>query len=230
MKNKKLCVCLLALCCILPMQADDQAEDKADDWGAEFSVELSKKIIRKVTLSFEEEFRLHKNFSQAERFSHSLDLSYKPYKFLKGGLSYNLLNYHRPTKGWDNRHRAVFYLTGNQSFGRFNISLRERVQCTYRPELTSSDHNPKWYLRSRINVKYDIKKSHFEPFASAEMYYSLNDPNPANHPINRWRFVAGTKYNINKKNSIQLNYRYVNYRNDDDDSGHKICIGYSLGL
>lgn len=223
--NKKIVLCLLALSCLLPIQA----QDDPDDWGGQVSVEISKKIIRKVTLSFEEEFRLHKNFGRADRFSHSLDLSYKPYKFLKGGISYNLLNYYDLQDGWDYRHRYNVYVTGDKSFGRFNISLRERLQGTHRP-LLESDHNPKWYLRSRLEVEYDIKDCHFEPFASAEMYYSLNDPDPTNKSINRWRFIAGSKYNINKDNTLQLYYRYTNYADEDDDNGHMICIGYSFDL
>jgi len=222
MKIKRIFTVIIAFCCLQVLQAQD-------DWGGQVSVEISKKIIRKVTLSFEEEFRLHKNFGRADRFSHSLDLSYKPYKFLKGGISYNLLNYYDLQDGWDYRHRYNVYVTGDKSFGRFNVSLRERLQGTHRPQQIS-DHNPKWYLRSRLEVEYDIKDCHFEPFASAEMYYSLNDPDPTNKSINRWRFIAGTKYNINKDNTLQLYYRYTNYADGDDDNGHMICIGYSFDL
>ncbi len=225
MNSKRIFAALIAFCCLLSLQA----QNNTDDWGGQVSVELSKKILSKVTLSFEEEFRLHKNFSRAERFSHGLDLTYKPFKFLKGGVSYNLLNYYDLQDGWDYRHRYNIHLTGDNSFGRFNVSLRERLQGTYRPQIPS-DHNPKWYLRSRIEVEYDIKGSHFEPFVSAEMYYSLNDPDPANRNINRWRFVAGSKYNINKKNALQLYYRYTNYADQDDDNGHAVCIGYSVDL
>jgi len=225
MNIKSIFTALIAFCCLLSLRA----QDNTDDWGGQVSVEISKKIIKKLTLSFEEEFRLHKNFSRADRFSHSLDLTYKPFKFLKGGVSYNLLNYYDLQDGWDYRHRYNIHLTGDKSFGRFNVALRERLQGTYRPQALI-DHNPKWYLRSRVKVEYDIRKSHFEPFASAEMYYSLNDPDPANRSINRWRFIAGSKYNINKKNNLQLYYRYTNYADQDDNNGHMICIGYSVDI
>ena len=224
--NKKLVVCLLALSSLLPLQA----QEDPDDWGGQISIDVSKKIISKWTLSFEEEFRLHKNFSRAERLSHCLQLSYKPYKFLKGSLSYNLLNYYDAQDGWDARHRFLFAVTGDKSFGRFNLALRENLQSTYRPgvAVTPSRANPKWYLRSRLELEYDIKDCHFEPFASAEMYYSLNDPLGNN--INRWRYIAGTKYKINKDNSLEFYYRYTNYADEEEDNGHMICIAYSFDL
>jgi opacity protein-like surface antigen len=199
-----------------------------DDWGARCRFEISKKKSQSYS-------KLRRGIPSAQNFAGPIVfrtawiLATNPTKFLKGGISYNLLNYYDLQDGWDYRHRYNVYVTGDKSFGRFNVSLRERLQGTHRPQQIS-DHNPKWYLRSRLEVEYDIKDCHFEPFASAEMYYSLNDPDPTNNSINRWRFIAGTKYNINKKNALQLYYRYTNYADEDDDSGHMICIGYSFDL
>jgi hypothetical protein len=201
------------------------------DWGSSFSVEVSKKLMPKLSLSLEEEFRLRDNFSTTERFSSALELGYKPLKFLKFGGAYNLINYNHSTKGWELRHRYYLFALGSCKVNNFRLSLRERFQSTYRQgvEATSTRANPKNYLRSRFKIDYDIPKSHFEPYFSVEFYHTLNDPQE--NKMNKVRYSIGTAYNINKRNTLDLYYRYTNFLEDDDLSGQNmICIGYSFSL
>lgn len=217
---------LLLLMISLPVLAGAQS-----DWGSSLSVDISRKLFPKTELSFEEDFRLYDNFSKAERFSHCLEISYKPWKFLKGGGAYNLINYNHPTKGWEIRHRYYFYATGDYTLNRFNFSLRERFQSTYRQgiEATEKRANPKNYLRSRFQVEYDLKGSHFEPFLSVELYNTLNDPQE--NKLNKVRYQAGTAYHVNKRNSLEFYYRYTNFLEDDDVSGkNMICFAWSFSL
>jgi long-subunit fatty acid transport protein len=70
------------------------------------------------------------------------------------------------------------------------------------------------YLRSRFEVSYNIKKLPVNPYFSAEMHYQLN--NPYGNDIDKWRYTAGMKYNINKRFAIDLFYRVddeVNVKN-----------------
>jgi hypothetical protein len=199
------------------------------DWGSSFSVDVSKKLLPKLNLSLEEDFRLRDNFSTAERFSSTLEMSYKPWKFLKTGGAYNLINYNHPTKNWEIRHRYYLYAMGIYSLKRFTLSLRERFQSTYRAgvEETSTRANPKNYLRSRLKLEYNIRKSHFEPYFSAEFYNTLNDPQE--NEMNKIRYSLGTAYKLNKRNSFELYYRYTNFLEDDEISGkNMICVSYSF--
>ncbi|MDR2920888.1 MAG: DUF2490 domain-containing protein [Tannerella sp.] len=201
-----------------------------EEWGTSTSVCVSKKIS-KVSIALEEEFRLRENFSTADRFSTSLDLSYKPWKYLKVGGAYNLINHNHETKGWEVRHRYYFYATGNYSFNRFNISLRERFQSTYRAGVkeTAKRANPKLFLRSRLKLEYDIKKSKLEPYASVEFFSPLNDP--VDNSMDKIRYTAGTNYKLNKRNKLDFFYRYNNFMDDDDIGGqHVIGLGYSYSF
>lgn len=203
--------------------------DDIGPYGASVSVEVTKKIIKGLDLSLEEEIRVRDNLSDIERFSTSLDLSYKVCDYLKLGGAYNLINLNHIKKGWENRHRYYFYATGIYKWDRFKFSLRERVQSTYREGVaqTAKRANPKWYLRSRFEVEYNIKKSPFEPFASVELFNSLN--NPLGDEMDRYRICAGTSYKINKQNKLQLYYRYTRDKEIDDDAIlHMFCIGYSF--
>lgn len=199
-----------------------------DDLGSSISVEITKKIIPGLNLSLEEDFRLRDNLETVDRFSTTLDLSYKIWDYLKVGGAYNLINYNHPTKDWEVRHRYYFYATGSYRINRFTLSLRERFQSTYRVgvEETSKRANPKLYLRSRFQVEYDIRNCKFEPYASVEIYNTLNDPQ--GNKMNKLRYTVGSEYKINKKNTLQLYYRYINFKDDDDSNGkHTIGLGYS---
>lgn len=199
-----------------------------DDLGSSLSADITKRIIPGLNLSLEEDFRLRDNLSEIDRFSTTLELSYKPWKFLKLGGAYNLINYNHETKGWEVRHRYYFFATGSYRINRFTVSLRERFQSTYRVGVkeTSKRANPKLYLRSRLEVEYDIRNCKFEPFASVELYNTLNDPQ--GNKMNKLKYTAGSKYKLNKRNSLQLYYRYVNFKDDDEGNGkHMIGLGYS---
>ena len=222
MNLKKVILLFSACICCITIAAQDNA-------GGILSVDVTKKIVKGLSLTFEDEYRIRDNFTETDRFSHTLELSYKPIKYLKAGGAYNLINFNHEKKGWEIRHRYYFYVTGMLKAGRFNLSLRERFQSTYRHGVkeTSKRANPKLYLRSRLKAEYDIPKCKFEPFVSVELFNTLNDPRE--NKMDRWRGIAGTAYKLNKKNSLQLYYLYTNYTDDEEDSDtHMVGFGYSL--
>lgn len=155
---------------------------------------------------------------------------------------------------WCARHRATASLTGSVKWGRFKFSLRERYQYTYRmpaecereryyyferseqwdyerpdfagPEMLTDAKNAKsdHKLRSRLQVSYDIKKCPFEPFAEVEVYNELDNA----FALNKVRYTVGTEYKINKKNKLKLYYRYQDYAEIDEVSGHVLGLGYAF--
>jgi len=217
----KIFLCLLGLVCCVSMMAKD-------DFGSILSVDVTKKIMKGLNVSFEEEFRTRSDFSVTDRFSHTLDLSYKPVKYLKVGGAYNLINFNHEKRGWEIRHRYYFYATGSWDVGRFSFSLRERFQSTKRQgvEQTATRANPKLFLRSRLKMDYNIRKSKFDPFASIEFFNTLNDPQK--NKIDQWRGVAGVDYKLKKNNVLQFFYRYTNYTDEETMNKHLFGIGYSF--
>ena len=83
-----------------------------------------------------------------------------------------------------------------------------------------SDHK----LRSRLAVSYDIKKCPFEPFVEVEVYNELDNA----FAYDKIRYTVGTDYKINKEHKLTLYYRYQDYADMDEVSGHVLGIGYAF--
>lgn len=83
-----------------------------------------------------------------------------------------------------------------------------------------SDHK----LRTRLAVSYDIKKSPFEPFAELEIYNELDNA----FAYNKVRYTVGTDYKINKEHKLTVYYRYQDYTDLDEVSGHVLGLGYAF--
>lgn len=149
---------------------------------------------------------------------------------------------------WTARHRATASLTGSFKWNRFKFSLRERYQFTYRmpaecqrerygyhkffeawddiPE-TMTDHKPAksdHKLRTRLQVSYDIRKCPFEPYAEVELYNQLDNA----LAYDKIRYTVGTEYKINKDNKLKIFYRFQDYADIDEVSGHILGLGYSF--
>ena len=218
---KKLLSILVGMLCCVMVEAQG-------DFGSIVSVDITKKIVKGLNVSFEEEHRTRSDFSATERFSHALELNYKPLQYLKVGGAYNLINFNHEKKSWELRHRYYFYATGSMDVGRFSFALRERFQSTKRQGVkeTATRANPKFYLRSRLKVDYNIRKSKFDPFATVELFHTLNDPQK--NDMSQWRGVAGVEYKMNKQNAFQLYYRYTTYLDEEEIDKHLFGLGYSF--
>ncbi|MFV0555451.1 MAG: DUF2490 domain-containing protein [Mangrovibacterium sp.] len=198
----------------------------AQDWSSSMSIGVEKKVAG-IKLSLEEDFRTRDNFSTVDRFSTDFTAMYKPWKFLKVGAAYNLINQNHETKGWEVRHRHYFYATGEYEWQRFTLSLREKYQSTYRVgvEETATRINPKQFLRSRLELDYNIKKCKWNPYASMEFYKPLNDPNDSR--IRKIKYRVGAEYKLSKHDALDFAFTYSNFRDDDDISEkNMIGVGY----
>ena len=117
------------------------------------------------------------------------------------------------------------------------MSLRERWQYTYRPEKETDRYNfsdAEWkkttvsskahhVLRSRFQLDYDIPKCKFDPYASIELFNSMN--------LEKTRLTAGVEYKLQKKHVFNVFYRYqnANSSNDDEDRNcHIVGLSYQF--
>lgn len=224
---------------------------QSDKFGMWTSVEVDKKINKKWTVGLEVEQRTQEG--HASRWTAGVAATYKIAKWLKVSAGYSLLNdknnrytcdytrngfidKEKRAEYWGIRHRFNVSLTGEKRFGRFDISLRERWQYTYRPEktvtrtVTERDYldadGTEWeedvydeektyrgkgknVLRSRLQVEYDIKRCPVEPYASAELYNAWN--------IYKVRYTVGADWKINKQHTLGISYKFQDMRNSSDD-------------
>lgn len=164
----------------------------------------------------------------------------------------NEYNYNIDEAYWAARNRVYLTLTGEMNIGRFEVSLRERLQYTHTGSVTIDETKYRWEkqggikgewtptteiepelkeaknnlsLRSRLSVKYDIPNCKVNPFVSAELYTRLDKW----QAFDKARYRAGASYKINKKNDISLFYLYEDVSGNNPDC-HAIGFEYSIDL
>lgn len=245
MNNKRIliaAVAVLCTCCGLRAQTEGL--------GLWTSAEVKKKIFPGFELFAEGDFRLRENLKVVNRWSLGAGASYRVFPFLKAEAGYNYIQFNHPAgttnKGnyipeyWSPRHRANLSLTGHHNLGRFKLSLRERYQYTHRVGLSvpkySSEEMTKQkddeeissksthVLRSRLLLEYNIRKSGFSPYGSAELYNSLDKGGA----LKKIRWTLGTQYKLNKKNAFDFYYLYQDESDEDEANGHILGVGYSF--
>ena len=167
----------------------------------------------------------------------------------EGKYDYNVDNAYRV-----NKERLFISLTGSFKLKRLEFSFRERLQYTYTHPAATMEDKYRWErkggldgqlvemplntdaeykgsknnttLRSRLTVKWDIRKCPLKPFVSAELFTRVDE----------WRFHdkiryrAGADYKIDKDNSVSLFYIYQNSSDGDEPAGHAIGASYSFDL
>lgn len=239
--RKIISIILLAIPSMLLAQTDS---------GMELSVEGSHKFTKKITASVNAEIRTCNDFKSWDRGSIGVDASYKLCNNLKLSAGYNFILDQNEEKinldkdgvpaNWrpsyfGERHRFNVSLTGNADIGRFNVSLRERWQYTYRPEKTrdrydfeqdeweakSIESKAKNVLRSRLQVEYNIRKCPITPFANIETYNAW--------ALEKTRFVVGAGWKLSKKQSLDLFYRYQSTTdNEEEPNRHTVGVSYNF--
>lgn len=165
-------------------------------------------------------------------------------------------NYNIDEAYWAARNRVYLTLTGEYKVGRFEISLRERLQYTHTGSATTTE--TKYRKEEIIDIKGNHKgwneyiKGPEAEFKEAKNNLSLRSrlsvkydiPNCKINPfasaelytrLDKWqafdkaRYRAGATYKINKKNSISLYYLYEDVNGNDPD-GHAVGLEYSIDL
>lgn len=176
---------------------------QSDDFGVWASVVVEKKV-EKWAFEFEQELRTMENTSKIERVSSSIAADYKLFKPLKIGASYQYITLNDlENDDLQPRHRLNLYAQGKYELGRFTFTLRERAQLTYKDETERTYKiNPKWSLRNKLKVDYDIPHFKVSPFASFEAFYQLN--NPDGNKFDNLRYSCGAEYKFNKHHALNL--------------------------
>lgn len=212
------------------------------------SAEASTNIVGGLKGFAQVEFRTHDGLSSAERWAGTIGLEYSVCKYLKVTAGYMYMHQQTETSHsadavvpsyWLPKHRGLVALTGSYGWNGFTFSLRERYQDTYNgrksvPRYEADgitrmadkvvDTKHKHTLRSRLEVKYKIASSGFSPYVSCELHNYLTE----GMELEETRWTFGTSYSINKKNSVELYYRFIDETSKED--AHIIGLGYKIKI
>ena len=201
---KSLVVAAVLACCLpfgsgrLSAQTDVALDAEC---GGSLAFTLDKKLARGLHLSLDEEVRMDNNFTTFNRFHTTLALGYKVNGHLKLAAGYALINgYSAADNAFKSpRHRLMVDATGSVRFGDWRLSLKERLQATYRSGDMNEYQNPRTALalKSRLKLQYKGLRR-FEPYAAVELRNTLNAPTIAatyNTATDLWGYyIDGTFY------------------------------------
>lgn len=262
---KRLIGIVFVLLIVLPVRAVKLKEDVTDTIRfveTRVNAEFTKQFRHGLSLGLEEEIRARVfQTGQNAYFRGSyttLTFAYEPIQYLKleTGYTLRLLGY----KGWTDpnefiRHRAFFGVIGKYKYGNWRFSLRERLDMNCRTDSVNAHEKAAiaLMLRHRLHVGYYIPGKPWQLFANVELINTLNQPTKyLNKYIEDEQFgqylcntnvQIGTKWRIDKRNSLSLSYRFE-YTYDRDINitkskgnielnrthgfGHVITLGYDL--
>ena len=186
--------------------------------GGAFVWEVAKDLSLEASL----EMRLKNDFSTVDRIQTGIGLEYEACKYFNIGADYQLINTHEPGTWERPRHRANLNLEGNVKVGRFEFSLLERLQTTFRTDSVNryEKMNPELILRSRLTAEYNIRHSKWTPYLLFELNNTLNspavvlnykrDPYSIDNYITRYRAGVGAKFRVSRNHRLDF-YYYFDY-------------------
>ncbi|MBQ8367219.1 MAG: DUF2490 domain-containing protein [Alistipes sp.] len=234
-------ILLLAMLLSLTLGATAQepftpARSTTNDFRGRVEGAFEWEVVDDLTLEAGVQLRLNNDLATVDRIQTSVGANYEVNKYFDFGADYVLINgYEADVKAWDKpRHRVNVNVRGKVKVGRVVLSLRERLQTTFRTDSVNryEKMNPELMLRSRLMAEYSIRHSRWSPYAMFELNNTLNAPKVVDNYkkaalrtdnyIARYRLGVGAKFRISRYHRLDF-YYYFDYDRgyDIDYKGNK---------
>ena len=237
MKRLVLFVAMLSIAFAAKAQDDFiPTKNTTDDFRGRVEGAFEWEAVKNLTLEAALQLRLNNDFGSVDRIQTSVGATYNICRYFNLGADYTLINgWERDVKSWDRpRHRVNVNLRGSVKVGRVSLSLRERVQTTFRTDSVNryEKMNPELILRSRLVAEYNIRHSSWSPYLLFELNNTLNAPQVVDNYktaelsidnyITRYRVGVGAKFRITRSHRLDF-YYYFDYNRsyDIDYKGNK---------
>ncbi|PWH86114.1 DUF2490 domain-containing protein [Brumimicrobium oceani] len=213
---------LFLLLLVLSTIASAQITEDARLWTG---ISISKEF-NDLEFTLGTEYRLDENFSHTDKVLGEIGAEYKLSKRFSAGANYRYARDNDYEEySYELSHRFDIGVEYDIKFWEFKFKNRVKYQIQTAP---IEENNPT-YIRNKTTLEYKIenKKKDIKPFISYEFHYQLNDQ----MTINRSRFSAGSKFDLNKRNSIKLFYIYeYKFNRKNLQVGHIYGVSYSIDL
>ena len=207
------------------------AQERKTDFGSAFSVELKKRFGGKFDISLEEELRLSTNNNGGfDRWTNTVGVDYLIIRRkLKAGMYYCYYRMYNSNNYYENRNRYYLILQYRETFGRYTVTWRGRLQGTNRNEERGEYRiNPKNVLRNKFEIEYSIPGSPYNPYFFTETTNTINDP--FGNEIYKLRFQGGVVKRLERTADLELFFRWNEYLVMPDPRVMVIGIGYRKSL
>ena len=231
---RRLSIVLVSLFTIAQLSAQTTTPEPAvvttNDFRARIEAGIDWEPVKNLSLEAGLQLRLNDDLRSIDRAQASLGLNYDVCDYFNIGAEYiHLSNYDALEKTFERpRHRLNVDLEGSVKVGRVKLSLRERLQTTFRTDSVNryEKMNPEMILRSRLQAEYGIRNSRWTPYILFELHNTLNapavvanyksDPYTTDNYITRYRAGVGAKFRITRNHRLDF-YYYFDY-----DRGYNI--------
>jgi hypothetical protein len=203
------------------------SQDK--DFGLWTGVQIEKDLGKRFEVELEFANRLEDNLNQRDETFADASISYRISDWA-AGFGYRFTNNYDPERDYSLSHRYIWQIRYRPDWNRFSFDYRIRFQSQYF-NIRSSEHGkiPDNYIRNRLKVSYNIKKSDFEPTISYEYFYRLNQM--GSDRFERRRLTLSMEYEINKDNTIGLAWIYhENFNVTNPVKRYIISLEYKLEI
>ncbi len=217
-KNNRLCKLslqfLLFLFVIITYTHTNTLAQSTHDGRSWTGYNISQKINDQFSITFTQQIRTKKNFSEFGSFLTNIGLHYKPIKSFKIGL-----NYRASIKdGNDLVNRIHTDFTFSKALSnRFSFSHRLRYQWE-KSILGEYAH----LIRPKLTLLYKPEKGKIHPFTATEVNYHLKETNSETSAFKRYRVYGGVNWALSKQHHLKLFYIYQKYINVSKPKTHHI--------
>jgi len=205
-----------------------QAGNIPDDTGMWSGVKITQPLPFGFGISLKQALRLKNDWTDLAQTYNDLTLSYNTNKFLSFDFNYRLSQRENTFSPVHIDQRFNLDMNTSYEIDKFGLTWRTRIQFRYRDigRRENSDI-PKKYWRNKFTLNYKLSKL-LKPFVS---YESFNEFSYDRKEYNKYRITAGSRFKINKRNSLKIAYLFQNSFNTSSPLTENILrISYNYKL
>ncbi len=192
------------------------AQEVDNEYQTRTAFELSFKPVKKLKLSLSPEFRFDENYSLDKSLIEG-EASYKIFKRITFSGAYRFIANQRKTKNTEYFSRYSFSVKVEKDFKRLESAFRLRYSNDSDDDKGAND-----FLRYKLSANYNIAKCKAEPYISVEAFQQLS-----NSELYKMRYALGVDYNLFKKNSVGVGYKFDYFKNEFLNK-HIVSLNYKL--
>lgn len=175
-----------------------------NDFQTWTSLELDYELNKKNQFNLEQSLRTVQNATSWRTIFTEINYNHNINKHLSLGVGYRY-SYRNKLDYSINSNRITANLKIKTKISRFTFSYRLRFQSEY-PNINKQEKlkRPTTYNRHLTKLKYKLTKK-IKIYLSSEIYLLINGPI---YFSDKYRLTGGSAYKFNKRNTINLFYRY----------------------
>jgi len=191
---------------------------------------LTKNVNRAWDLSIGTQFSFNQNAQELWFAFGDAAIGYRLNRNLNIELHAREIQYRQLDNSYRARHLFYNTITYSKGFGKWSLSVRNRLQqLVYGEHFSDSFKGPVWYNRNRLALRYKINY-YWSPYISTECMLPLNRPNRKS--IDQFRLAAGVSYTLNEYIRTDLYYQLQQQlaRSSGNDSYFVLGLNFAVKI